>query len=129
MSSLSDKQREQLIGALGSYEMAGYELGAERIRRALGGASEDRDPSTYLKIMSESLVKLVGLMEARSDRTLQGWKEIADYLGMSVSRAKRLGSSGRRDRMPVYSFHGRVYAKPTALDRWRTDSSVAVGVG
>lgn len=87
------------------------------------------DYSEHLKSVSESLCRLVTLMEARSDRTLQGWKEIADYLGMSVSRAKRLGSSGRRDRMPVYSFHGRVYAKPTALDRWRTDSSVAVGVG
>lgn len=104
----------------------GYDLGECTCER---GTTIRQDYSEYLGSIGESLRRLVTLMESRSDRTLQGWKEIADYLGMSVSRAKRLGTSGRRDRMPVYSFHGRVYAKPTALDRWRTDSSVAVGVG
>lgn len=34
--------REHLIDALGAYEMAGHEVGAERVRKILDGTSEDR---------------------------------------------------------------------------------------
>jgi len=47
-------------------------------------------------------------------RELQGWQEIAEFLGLPVATAQRWEKSG----MPVHRGGRYVYALPEELNRW-----------
>lgn len=48
---------------------------------------------------------------------LQGWKAIADALGVSVDTARRYATTGE-DPMPAYRFMGSVRARSTEIEAW-----------
>ena len=50
---------------------------------------------------------------------LQGWEEIAEFLGLPVSTAQRWEKSG----MPVHRGGRLVYALPEELNRWLSKES------
>jgi hypothetical protein len=50
----------------------------------------------------------------KEDATLQGWAEIARFLGQPVAVAQRWAKSG----MPVTRERRRVHASPQELNRW-----------
>ena len=52
-------------------------------------------------------------------RELQGWQEIADFLGLPVATAHRWEESG----MPIHRGGRYVYAMPGELNRWLAQES------
>jgi len=52
--------------------------------------------------------------EKNQIRELQGWQEIAEFLGLPVATAQRWERSG----MPVHRGGRYVYALPDELNRW-----------
>jgi phage terminase Nu1 subunit (DNA packaging protein) len=52
-------------------------------------------------------------------RELQGWQEIAEFLGLPVATAQRWQKSG----MPVHRGGRYVYAQPEELNRWLSKES------
>jgi len=49
---------------------------------------------------------------------LEGWKSIAEFIGESEDTAQRRARL-KTDRLPVWSYFGRVLAWPTALREWQ----------
>lgn len=50
------------------------------------------------------------------DRWLSGWKDIALYLGRSVTTVKRYHSDFK---MPIrYGPYDSIFAKPSEIDKW-----------
>ena len=57
---------------------------------------------------------------------LQGWKQIADYLGVSDRTAQ---TWARRHRLPIHHLpgtKGRVFARYWELDRWKNSGCVSM---
>jgi hypothetical protein len=56
------------------------------------------------------------------EHELEGWKEIADALGVSEAAAKRYGSAGTSTRLPLptyLNFRGRRAARLTTVRLWK----------
>ncbi|MGD8719461.1 MAG: helix-turn-helix domain-containing protein [Candidatus Zixiibacteriota bacterium] len=63
-------------------------------------------------------------VEAGTNGTLVGWKEIAEFLGVSVSTARRWT---RTLDVPAYRLAGQVRASSVDLDKWVRDRRRRVG--
>jgi len=57
--------------------------------------------------------------QKKESGSLNGWRQIADFLGQPVSVAQRWVKSG----MPVTREGRRVHASPDELNRWLVDES------
>src|ERR1035441_5732597 len=59
------------------------------------------------------------MAKAKQTESLNGWQEIAEFLGQPSSVAQRWAKSG----MPVTHEGRRVHASPDELNRWLVDES------
>jgi len=59
--------------------------------------------------------------KAEKPKELQGWNEIAEFLGLPVATAQRWQKSG----MPVHRGGRYVYADPDELNRWLNRESTS----
>jgi hypothetical protein len=70
-------------------------------------------------------------MATEQTDTLEGWKEITDYLaalGHEVTERTARRYVRRRDSMPVYRRLGRVLAHKTAIGEWLSRQKVHAAV-
>lgn len=67
-------------------------------------------------------------MSGERAEILRGWNAISKLIEVSIPTAWKLATFGKRNRLPVYEDHGRVYANASAIDRWKRDQMRPYGV-
>lgn len=58
-------------------------------------------------------------MPRRKREKLKGWREIAEFLGVSDRHAMRMPKNYAHDPPPVWLYLGRVYAWKDELSQWK----------